>query len=165
MVEPNVGYTILVTTSVLPASLPALEPPGGTVLIDASSPSDRPIAGGSGTRVTQSLGSVPDASDYALSIVCLGPGDLAYSLGQPGRSDFAMSSTLVCNGLGAPEGFTHPGDAGGQHEVFITADSRTAWHVIVSVVIPGTGPSATTVPARSITSREAGRGDPGPAHR
>ena len=92
-VDAGVGYTILVTTSVLPTSLPALEPLDGTPVIDEASPSDRPIPGGTGTLVTRSLGSIPDAAEYSISIVCLGPGQLVYSIGQPGRNDHLMSSS------------------------------------------------------------------------
>src|SRR6478736_5864223 len=71
--EPNVGYTILVTTSALPVSLPALPPFDETTatMIDASSPFDRPVTGGTGTLVTQPIGILPNAPDYAITLVCL----------------------------------------------------------------------------------------------
>jgi hypothetical protein len=156
-VDAGVGYTILVTTSVLPTSLPALEPVDGTPVIDEASPSDQPIPDGTGTLVTRSLGSIPDAAEYSISIVCLGPGQLAYSIGQPGRNDHLASSSTVCDGKTQPEGFTHDAEAGSQHEVFITTDSRTAWHVMIGVVVPGPGPgpSASSEPtaARSPLGR------------
>ena len=52
----------------------------------------------------------------------------------------------VCDGK-AVRGFTHPGEAGSQHEVFITTDSRTAWHVMSAWSSrPDRGPSATGAP-------------------
>lgn len=140
--DPNVGYTILVTTSPLPTSLPALEPFDATTatIIDASSAFDRPLTGSAGTLVTQPVGILPDATDYEINLVCLGPGEMPYSLGQPGRADFVMSSTITCDGQPKRESYSNGGGAIGPHEVYLSTDSRTAWHARIGVT--GAAPSA-----------------------
>lgn len=134
--DRNVGYTIMVTKSAMPGSLPALEPFDGTVvpIIDAASPFDRPLTGSAGTRVTQAVGILPDAPDYEIDLVCLGPGEMPYSLGQPGRSDFVTSGTITCDGKPKNESFSNGGGALGPHEVYLTTDSRTAWHARIGVI-------------------------------
>ncbi len=155
--DRNVGYTILVTTSVLPVNLPALSPFDQTTatIIDAASPFDRPITGGTGTLVTQAIGILPDAPDYQINLVCLGPGEMPYSLGQPGRSDFVMSSTITCDGQPKNEFYSNGGLALGTHEVYLTTDSRTAWHVRIGVTgaDPSTAPASPPPAARSPLGR------------
>ena len=146
--EPNVGYTMLVTTTVLPASLPPLDPADTTAepVIDASSPFDRPLTGGTNTRVTQPVGVLGDAPEYEISVVCLGPGEMPYSLGQPGRSDFVMSSTISCNGAPKHESFSNGGGIVGPHEVYITTDTRTAWRVRIGVIGSASSPPPASTP-------------------
>ena len=150
--QPGVGYTILVTMSVLPASLPVLEPFDGTTttVIDASSGFDRPTGEATGSHVTQSVGILPDATDYAINLVCLGPGEMPYALGQPGRGDFVLSSTITCDGNPKNEFFSNGAGAPGPHEVYITTDSRTAWHARISVsgAVPSARPTSPPPAAR-----------------
>jgi hypothetical protein len=155
--DPNVGYTILVTKSAMPASLPALEPFDATTvtIIDAASSFDRPLTAAAGTRVTQSVGILPDATDYAINLVCLGPGEMPYALGQPGRGDFVMSSTITCDGKPKNESFSNGAGPLGPHEVYITTDSRTAWHARIGVSgsVPSARPTSPPLAARSPLGR------------
>ena len=70
-----------------------------------------------------------------------------------------MSSSTVCDGKTQPEGFTHDAEAGAQHEVFITTDSRTAWHVMIGVVVPATGPAPSATGEPTAARSPLGRPD------
>lgn len=138
IVGEDVAYTLLAERVPLPASLPKLEAPDGTIAVDASSPSDRPIAGEPGLTVTQPVGHVADSPTYGVAFVCLGPGDAVFSIGRQGGPDFALSSSLVCDGQVQVDDF-QVGVEGG-HDIYVTMDTRIAWHVIVTV--DATSPSA-----------------------
>ncbi len=112
----------------LAGRLPLPEFPTGDLAFDVSSEHDVPT-GEAGTVMTQTLGTLPNAPLYELSIVCLGPGELTYRIGGPGAQDPAVSSSVPCDAVpSVPEGATIEAD--GDQEVSITVDASAAWRVI-----------------------------------
>ena len=143
-------------TSVPPTSLPALGPPDRP-----SRPSSMPRVRSTGRSrraparaSTQSVGVVPDAPEYAIDLVCLGPGEMAVFARPAGADRLRMSSTIVCDGKPQSEFFQNGGGVKGQHEVFLTTDSRTAWHARIGVV--GAAPSASPTSRTSGSRRPSG---------
>jgi hypothetical protein len=62
-----------------------------------------------------------------------------------------MSSMIVCNGHPQSESFSNGGGAAlGPHEVYLTTDSRTAWHARIGVsgTVPSAPPTKAPVAAR-----------------
>ena len=148
----------------LPTSLPALRAArrGDAPIIDASS-AVRPAAHGerTGTLVTQPVGTIRDAAEYAISTwSASGRASCAYSIGQPGtRLTSLMSSTIVVRRQDrSRESFSQRREVaiGPSTRCSSPTDSRTAWHVMIGVTgAAPSAPSATTEPpaARSPLGR------------
>jgi len=127
-IEPGSVVTILAETVPLPDSLPALTNPGGTVDIDidVASDSNSPIAGSPDTTVSRTVGRLPEAMTQLVSLVCLGPGAVTFSF----EPDKQIEAENVCDGQAEEYSFS-VGMRGAQ-DLIITADARTAWHIIAS---------------------------------
>jgi hypothetical protein len=111
----------------LAGTLPRIAPPDGTLAFDESSP-NLGFTGAAGNVVTRTLGTLPEAPSYELSIVCLGPGELAYSIVEAASSDPVMSSSVACDAI--PDGASVSVEAAGAKQVLITVDESAAWRVI-----------------------------------
>jgi hypothetical protein len=156
VVTPDVRYTVLAETIPLPARLPELHPPEGTVAAEAASPHDAPISDHPSPAITEMVGTLPDGNTQAISAVCLGPGSLTYALGAPGTPQFLASGEQVCDG----EPTVHEVALGaeGSHELYVTVDPRIAWHVIGA---SRDDPPAFVPPSLWATSWPAARGPAG----
>lgn len=129
-VSDGVAFTFLAETVPLPDRLPALWIPAGKVDVDAASASDRPVPDRPGSTTTRTVGRLPESATQRIVLVCLGPGDLTFSLGPVGQPDLALVVETVCDG----QAFEHsntPLIAGAQ-DLTISADARIAWHIIAS---------------------------------
>jgi hypothetical protein len=130
------AYTILVEHVTLPDSLPPLDPSesgaSGVLAFDATSESDRPGTGPDAGTVTRAVGSMPEALVRELQFVCLGPGTMIVAIGQIGSPTASTSTTTLCSGQ--PRTFDDGTGNPGTLDVYVTTDTRTAWHVIGSKV-------------------------------
>jgi hypothetical protein len=139
-VSAGVAFRWLAEVPPLPAQLPELPVPEGIVGVDAASPSDRPVPGREGTRVTRTVGQLPSSDTQRFALVCLGPGTVTAAMGPPGQPDPGTTSDFTCDG--EPRYDTWSLGTPGPLEVTITADPRIAWHVIATTegALPSVAP-------------------------
>jgi hypothetical protein len=121
------AHAAVASPGVLAGTLPRIAAPEGTLAFDESSPNRAPT-GTAGSVVTRTLGSLPEAASYELSVVCLGPGELTYAVVESDTSDPIMSSSVACDAI--PDGSSMSVDAPGDKQVLITVDEAAAWRVI-----------------------------------
>lgn len=120
------------STTAPPTALPTLLPPAGSVLVDASSPSDRPGATTGDTTETIA-GQVPPRDAYRVDIACLGSSPLRWSIGHEGRDPFLTASDRACDGIVSTT-TVELGTPTTDLDVVVQGDPGTAWHVVVSSI-------------------------------
>jgi hypothetical protein len=120
------------TASALPAALPSLATPTGTVLADRVHDAAPPFAstGDTGTTVA---GQVPPRSQYQVAVVCLGFQPLFWSIGHQGQSEFLAAGDAPCDGT-ATARTIELGIPSGDLDVVVDGDTGSAWHIQVSTV-------------------------------
>lgn len=150
----------------MPAVLPELPDPAGTILYDEASPIDSPSEP---RGVADIIGSapVPPRGNYQVDVVCLGSGPIRWSLGVVPQSVgvtasdyFLAASEQTCDGVPA----SHSLELGIPPRglpVIVRADRGTAWRIIVSSI--GGEPAFLPPPLRAWVTAETGSEPPNAA--
>lgn len=114
------------------SSLPSLDSPEGTVLLEGATDFDRP--GEFTDRIEGTVvGKVPPRSHYQVDFVCLGYAPMRWSIGQPVGNEFGYlgSGVQTCDGTHG----THTVDQGtppAEFDVVVEGDPASAWRIVVS---------------------------------